>query len=127
MKYLQDYREQAQTDLFEKLGTFFAFSQSQFDEGRKEGVKYVSLGSGCVTPEGTEKELMDTLDKIHADALKQDLEENGIDAIIKRELGNYECYYTGDITDAFEELKQYGTDWNQVMAIYRVERLTAEV
>jgi hypothetical protein len=40
MKYLTDYTQEAQTKLFEEKGVFFAFSNKQFEEQRKEGIKY---------------------------------------------------------------------------------------
>jgi len=36
MKYLNDYVEQAQTDLFKKCGSFFAFSGKQYNEAKKD-------------------------------------------------------------------------------------------
>ncbi|WP_444823022.1 DUF7659 family protein, partial [Vibrio parahaemolyticus] len=44
MKYLSDYTQQPQTALFDELGAFFAFSNKQFDEAKKKGIEYVSLG-----------------------------------------------------------------------------------
>ena len=52
-------------------------------------------------------------------AVKQDIEENGIEKIIKRELGNYECYYTGEIEDAVEALEDYGITHEQVSNVFR--------
>lgn len=57
MKYLSHYLEEAQTKAFEKAGAFFAFSNSQFDEKKKDGVKYVDMGAGLICP----KENMVTL------------------------------------------------------------------
>ena len=39
MKYLSDYMEERQTELFKKTGTIFAFSKEQFEEGKKESIK----------------------------------------------------------------------------------------
>ena len=38
------------TPILEANGAFFAFSQSQFDEQKKEGVIYVSMGAGLICP-----------------------------------------------------------------------------
>ena len=40
-----------------KYGAFFAFGNAQFDEQRKEGVKYASLGAGLICPVDTYREL----------------------------------------------------------------------
>ncbi len=118
MKYLSHYTEQAQTELFDKLGTFFAFSNKQFDEGKKEGVVYVSLGCGMITPKGTAKELMEGLEKINGAGIELDIKENGIPAIIERELFNHECFYTSDISDCVDKLTDYPVTEEQVRTRY---------
>lgn len=42
MKYLSDYTNVAKTELFKEKGVFFAFSQEQFDEQKKEGITYTT-------------------------------------------------------------------------------------
>ena len=44
-----------------------------------------------------------------------------------RELGNYESYYTGDITSAFEELEQYGVTKEQVYKKFRNKNYKIEL
>ena len=122
MKYLQDYREDKQTDLFNRTGSFFAFSNKQFDEQKKEGAIYVNCGSGLVCEKQHVQTLIDELDQINQQAIAQDLADNGYYNIIARELGNYECYYTGDISDAVDELKQYGISRKEVYAVYQAEK-----
>ena len=126
MKYLNNYVEDAQTELFDKLGVFFAFSNKQFDEGKKEGVEYCSLGAGIICPKGNEKELMSELDKINKQGIHQDIIENGSENIIKRELSNHECYYTGDISDCVDKLDGYGITREQIKAVFNVERLVCQ-
>jgi hypothetical protein len=125
MKYLQDYQEEAQTALFKKTGAFFAFSNKQFDEEKKEGVKYVHLGAGLICPKVNAKELNEKLDAIYKDAIKKDIAENGIEAIIKRELYNHECFYTGDITDCVSKLQDYPTTKEEIWNVYKSEYKTA--
>lgn len=45
MKYLSHYIQDAQTALFNKTGAFFAFSQEQFNDAKKDGITYVALGA----------------------------------------------------------------------------------
>ena len=61
MKYLSDYMEEKQTALFNRTGTFFAFSQKQFEEGRKDNVKYVNLGQGMLTEKPFVEEVINEL------------------------------------------------------------------
>ncbi len=117
MKYLQEYREEAQTNLFKKYGVFFAFSNEQFAKGRNElkqsnllleGEKITAFGAGMYAPSKHVKIILSSLDTINTDAMQLDLKENGKSKIIVRELYNYECFYTHDFTDAFASLKPYG-------------------
>jgi hypothetical protein len=118
MKYLSDYTQQAQTDLFDELGVFFAFSNQQFEEARKQDIEYVSLGMGMIVPENNAKSLVERLVEIQKEGIKQDIAENGKDAIIRRELFNHECFYTHDITDCVETLKEYGYSHDNIFQVY---------
>lgn len=122
MKYLSDYIEEAQSKAFKDNGAFFAFSDDQFYEKRVEGVTYVSCGIGLICPKENAKKLMDELDIIAKKGMEQDLRENGKDGVIERELSNYECYYTGDITDAVDSLIDYGITGDDVIAVYKATR-----
>lgn len=119
MKFLSDYIQDAQTELFNKTGTFFAFSNKQFDEKRVEGVKYVNLGSGMVCPKENVKELMGSLDEIYKNGIAQDLKENGKTGVIERELYNHEAFYTWDWMPTFEALEGYGFTEDEVKAVFR--------
>lgn len=107
MKYLQDYINAGQTKAFEKAGAFFAFSDKQFLEQKKEGVKYTQCGAGMICPVDTCKQLIKELDECYKAGIEQDMKENGCENIIKRELSNHEAYYTGDISSTVEALADY--------------------
>lgn len=126
IKYLSHYIEEKQTALFEKTETFFAFSGRQFEEAKKEGVKYVSLGSGMICPEKNVEILINGLEKIHTEGIQQDLAENGKEAIIKRELYNYEAFYTYEIEQVVERLSDYEITEEEVQAVFDVEKHNAE-
>ena len=119
MKYLADYTKEPLSLAFKKYGAFFAFSKTQFEEEKVEGVNYVSNGTGMIVPKNNYKALMEEMDEIHRNGIKQDIEENGIEKIIKRELANYECDYTGEIEDAVEALEDYGITYEQVLNVFR--------
>jgi len=121
MKYLQDYQEEAQTALFNNTGAFFAFSTIQFNEQKKDSTKYINMGAGLICPENNVKELIERLNSIYKSAIKKDLKENGAEEIIKRELYNHECFYTGDITDCVNKLKDYGITVKEIQTIYNKE------
>lgn len=127
MQTLSSYTEADQTNLFKQLGAFFAFSQSQFDEKRKEGVEYISLSCGMIVPKDNAKALVTGLSEINAKGVAQDLAENGREAIIRRELHNYECFYVGSVTDAAEALQAYDISLDEVKAVYRAMLASGEV
>lgn len=119
MKYLQDYMNEQQTTALEKAGAFFCFSQKQFDEQKKEGVKYVNTIGGMVCPKDTVETLLLELDTIYKNSIKQDIAENGLEAIIKRELNNHEAYYTGDIYDTVQKLADYPVTEDDILKVFR--------
>lgn len=119
MKYLSNYVEDAQTDLFDEMGAFFAFSNEQFNEQKKEGVQYVNLKHGLICDKKNVGALIDGLDNIQALGIKKDIAENGIKGIIHRELGNYECQISMCIDDALGALSGYGVTAEQVQAEYK--------
>lgn len=119
MKYLQDYMEDKQSALFNETNTIFAFSREQFNESKKEGITYINMGAGMLTDKRHVKKLLEGLEKIYKDSIQQDIKENGIYAIIKRELANHEAWYTIDITDTKEKLKDYPITEDQILKIFR--------
>ena len=118
MKYLSNYTEKPFSELFEKMGVFFAFSPKQFEESRVEGVKYRSLGGGSICPADNCKAYLAGVDKVVAECISQDLADNGREGVILRELGNHECYYTGDISDCVDALEDYGINRNEIAGVF---------
>ena len=120
MNYLSHYTQQATTDALNSNGAFFAFGNAQFDKAMTEGVKYVSMGAGIYCPNENRMRLNDALDNAITQGIAADVAENGIEAIINRELGNYETQITGDISDAVSALNAYGISAEQVQLAYGV-------
>jgi len=117
MKYLSNYIEGKQTAILNECGAFFAFSQKQLNEQKKEGVTYVLLGSsGLVCPKSNAQRLAEGLTRIASEGRKEDLAENGKKGVIHRELGNHEFSYTGDITDTVSALSGYGITEEEIQA-----------
>jgi len=121
MKSLQDYMNDRQTALFNETGSFFAFSEKQYQEARKEGVTYVSLDAGLICPKETAQKLIDGLEQIYQESIQQDIAENGAEAIIKRELHNHECFYTGSFSDAKNRLSAYNFPKELWVKVWREE------
>tara|TARA_B100000519_G_scaffold198646_1_gene208496 strand:+ start:619 stop:1014 length:396 start_codon:yes stop_codon:yes gene_type:complete len=120
MKTLSNYTEEKTSNVLKKYGAFFAFSDKQFNENKKENVKYSRLYSGLIAPSENVKKIMSELEKVNNEGIKQDIKENGIKNIIHRELANYECQITGDVTDACDILKDYGVSEEQVLKEYKI-------
>ena len=116
MKYLSHYIQDKQTALFKSTGAFFAFSNKQFAEGKKPDTMYTQLGAGMLCPSPNVNELIDGLETIHADGIKQDIAENGVKAIIHRELGNHEAQITYEFQDTLDALEGYGITEEMVKA-----------
>jgi len=119
MKYLSDYTNVKQTKLWNDNGAFFAFGQQQLDEKKQEGVVYVSLGMGLIAPKENASKIIEGLESIHAEGIQQDISDNGIKAIIHRELANHEAQIINDISDTVEALEGYGITRKQVNEEYK--------
>lgn len=118
---LKKQREEKSTKLFKECGVFWAFSKEQFEENKtelKEGEKYVSIGGGGYMPNSKAEALSDGLKEIgewfNGEVINQGLE----DSEILYELGNHECFYTGDIEQAMDALdNKYSRD--RIISVYR--------
>lgn len=119
MKYLSEYIETAQSACFKKYGVFFAFSNDQFENQMKEDVQYTRMGMGMFCPKDNVTDFMLDHVAIVDAGMAQDVKDNTIEGVIKRELNNYEAYYTGDPTEAFEALKAYGVTEEQVTKVFK--------
>ena len=98
----------------DKYGVFFAFSNKQYEEGAKEGVQYVHYGYGMFCPKKTIDQFLNEFDLAIDNYRNNDLAENGKIKIIWRELSNYECQITMDISEAVTALKGYGITKEEV-------------
>lgn len=127
MKYLQDYKKAKTTVLLNSTGAFFAFNAKQFNEAKQPDTKYLNCGAGLICPKDNKQTLINGLTRIHEGAIQEDIAENGIKAIIRRELYNHECFYTGDITDALVKLNGYDITNEQVREIYNIEYPKADL
>lgn len=120
MKYLNDYTESETTKVLNATGAFFAFSKEQFYEQKTDGVRYVNLGAGMVAPKEYAGRLVEALGRIHSAGIAADIKENGIKAVIRRELFNHECFLTMDINDCCDALIDYPNITRaSVLKVYR--------
>ena len=123
MKYeaYKDLERDRVGDLMHRCGVFWAFSNKQFEENRtplEEGDKYVSIGAGGYLPKSKLQEFQSGMDAISDWTTEAAQQLDAEDAIL-HELGNYECFYTGDIEPAMQVLEDMGYSRNQVSKVYR--------
>ena len=107
MTNLSTYTDKAISELLDSNGAFFAFSNSQLEDGQKASTKYVSMGAGLICPETNAKAVNDGLNRINELAVQLDMFENTPKHIIWREFANYECQIVGDPEDAIRALSGY--------------------
>lgn len=127
MKTLHDYTKEGTTRALDKAGAFFAFSNEQLEEKRQPGIKYANMGAGLICPVDNAKTLNDELNANVAEGVRLDIEENGLEAIIKRELYNHEAFYTGELDDTIGALGAYNVTAEQVAKVYRSEYANADI
>jgi len=123
MKYLSDYTREAITQAFDMCHAFYAFSDKQFEEQKQDGIEYVSMFGGIVCPKDNTETLREALNNAIDEGRSADMAENGKNRIIRREINNHECGYTGDITDAVNVLSGYGITREEVQAVFKTMEL----
>lgn len=99
------------SEIMEKNGLFWAFNDEQMKEGiekhdiSKEN-KVCSIGMGGYLPFKNYKSYVADMNELNKweKEQKKILKENKAEQkkAILYELGNYECFYTGDLTDVYE-------------------------
>ncbi|MDD4410853.1 MAG: hypothetical protein PHE32_04070 [Candidatus Shapirobacteria bacterium] len=109
------------TKIIDENKVFFAFSNEQLEKGleeigeKKENV--ISIGMGGIIP----KKNLDNYYKQTKELNEWFIEEVkklNPNAVICYELNNYEAYYTGDISTAYEVLKDYGFTKEDVLGVF---------
>ena len=120
------------TKLLENYNGFFAFSNKQFDEAKKEWYKYVSLDGWLliwrptdwdITGQEYANKFYEELEAVTKESARIDLEAFGLERIIKYELDNHETSYTGDIEPAYNALEKYGATLEQVSQVFKWKSL----
>lgn len=119
MKYLSNYIEEKQTKLFNDLWIFFAFSDKQFEEQKKEWIEYISIWSGIIIPKENADKFLIEHKKIIEEWIQEDIKENWIEKIIERELINHEAYYTYDIESTVDALEEYNIEDWKILEVFK--------
>jgi len=110
--------DKKQSAIFNKYGAFFAFSNKQFDEQKKEGVKYASMYAGLIAPKENAESLHEALSSLAHNHAIDELAEYGAEKIIMYELSNHEAQISGCIDDTVGAVEIYGITREQVAALY---------
>lgn len=97
-------------------GAFFAFSKSQFEEQKQEGINYISIGHGMVCPSENIDKLIHEMENISKNRISWELENNTKKEIIWYELANHECQIVGNYSEVVELLTEYGITREEIAA-----------
>ncbi len=86
MKHLQHYIDKARTRAIQRAKAFYSYTDEHFNKTKEPNVQYSNLPDNLVCPEDTAPRLEANLAEITINAIGQDIEENGMEAIVRREL-----------------------------------------
>ncbi len=118
-KHITDVTDKLLSKVFRDNDVFFAYSDKQYNEGKKEGVEYVYNKSMNMFYNIEKKDtIYQELDKAIEEAQRIDKELHTKEQIILRELINYECFYICDFTDVVEPLEAYGYTVKDIQPIF---------
>lgn len=119
-----EIRENHQKEIsktIERNGVFFAFSNEQFEKNKGdlklEELARVGVTGGYMPKKNVHqfKKEVEELEKKRREAIKKINPEE----VILDELKNHEAFYSGDIEDAFDVLRDYGFTFEQVYQVYK--------
>ncbi len=118
MKYYEykQTRETQVTELFNKYEVFFAFSKSQLEEKKKDGVKYYSLDGGMFIPQSNYDLFNDEFKQQDMNFIKKAKELFSPIEIIRYELANHEYCITYDLSDTKDVLEEFNFSDEQYKA-----------
>jgi len=130
MNYQQMKMEQSKrhNENITKSGVFFAFNKEQLHEGIKkyplsEGEKYVSIGMGGFIRKnqlnGFKEQNKVIQEWARVENKKIRTQKTEAEKAILYELNNYECFYSGDISDAMDVLKEQGYTREEVQKVFK--------
>ena len=121
---MTDLTEKKTTEIMNKYGAFFAFSDKQFNEAKNPEIpaeNYRSLFYGIICPAENCKTFTDEMLAATEEAEKLFMQVNDRTEIIKQELSNYECYYVGDPTEAIENLKRFNISAEEIEKVFHAQ------
>lgn len=107
MKSMQTYVRASQAETLSKHGSFFSFCKNTFVEKAQDGVAYVYLGAGLFAPKASAGVILTELDLAYRKSIQLDCSENSKEAIIRRELINFESFYNYCTADTKAALSDY--------------------
>ena len=117
-KTINDLTDKKVSEHLKNFGAFWAFSNSQVNEQKKEGENYVQVMQGLICPKDKADEFMRILTEIYEAGEREFLEVNDRTEIILYELENHECFYLYDPTEAVENLADFGITKEEVINVF---------
>ena len=132
MKYqeIKKQKENMMNQLITDCRVFFAFSDSQYEEGKKKIAfrqtdpeeKLVRIFGGGLMPSQNVKKFQQGIEDMNKWERSEIKKHKQADEQIKYELYNHECFYTGDPSTVFS-LLPYTQE--RILNVYRSERKNA--
>ena len=117
-KIKEEYQKRF-SKITDNVGLFWAFNREQLAEGMKKNPseKYVNIGMGGFMPKVNVDQFMEKTKALDA-WFKEEKKKIKKEKMILYELNNYECFYTGDIQDAYEVLADT-CSFDEVNVVYK--------
>jgi hydroxymethylpyrimidine pyrophosphatase-like HAD family hydrolase len=107
MKNLFEILKPKTAELFKNNGAFFAYSNKQFNEQKKEGIEYVNILGGLIGPKDKAKFILSEMERLYDESVIEHVKNETPEKIISYEYFNHETQLTGDINTIIDLFSEY--------------------
>lgn len=124
MKSLDSYTDEKISELLNENGAFFAFNDRQFNEQASPEKLYSSVSwlPGLCIPNENCEAVINGLERIHDEGIRQQVSQHSADEIIQYHYFNYECQISYDNTDALNALEPYRVKFPEIFTDEQIRK-----
>lgn len=124
---LKEELNERKNEELNKTGIFYAFSNAQFEENKThknaQDNEFINVGFGAFIHKSNKQKLDNYINNIKPQLEKEFTNKINIDDLIKYELINHECYYTGEWDEIIPIIASYYPTLKENEIIEKIQKV----